>query len=96
MQTINALTLRGKLGSILDRVVKGEHYVIERFNKPLVVVVPFTEYKQKILSQENNELKKRGATIAKILEFRQKNAQELSNGKNSVLIIRNMRDEKNS
>lgn len=96
MQVINVLKLRGKLGAILNRVADGEHYVVERFNKPLVVVVPFEEYRKKMLKLEEDELKRRQIAVTGLLKLRQNNIRKLSSGKDSTLIIRNFRDEKNT
>jgi prevent-host-death family protein len=44
MKTVSTLTLRRKLGQILDEVAAGERVTVTRGNRPLVVLVPAGEY----------------------------------------------------
>ncbi len=92
MKTINALTLRKKLGSTLDEVHnKKTPIVISRANKPLVVMIPFEDYKE-IKDEKERERRLRSAA-SKIDQWREKNMKKLK-GLNSVDIIRQMRDER--
>lgn len=44
MKTVTTLTLRQKLGEILDQTAAGERVLITRGNRPLAVLVPADEY----------------------------------------------------
>jgi prevent-host-death family protein len=47
MRSINALTLRKRLGQILDDVADGgDPLLVTRGNRPLVVLVPAAQYEQ--------------------------------------------------
>ena len=95
MKTINALRARSRLGTLLDEVSqKGEHYVIERLSRPLVAVVPFSEYQTKIQDKEAEIKRKREEAVKEIFEFRKKYGRKLAKGKDSAAIIRKMRDER--
>jgi prevent-host-death family protein len=92
VKTINALTLRKKLGSILDEVHnKKTPIVISRANKPLVVMIPFEDYKE-IKDEKERERRLRSAA-SKIDQWREKNFKQLK-GLNSVELIRQMREER--
>jgi len=92
VKTINALTLRKKLGSTLDEVHnKKIPIIISRANKPLVVMIPFEEYK-KIKEEKERERRLRSAA-SKIDQWREKHIKQLK-GLNSVEIIRQMREER--
>ena len=90
--TINALTFRQKFGEILDKVSKtGEPIVIERQNKPLVVLYPYAEKKAVI---ENKEKEKRMEKAAKMMdEWRERNAKYFK-GIDTTALIRKARDER--
>ena len=44
MRTVTTLTLRKKLGQVLDQVAAGERVMITRAKRPLVVLVPASDY----------------------------------------------------
>lgn len=92
MKTINALTLRKKLESTLDEVHnKKIPIVISRANKPLVVMIPFEDYKE-IKDEKERERRLRSAA-SKIDQWREKNMKGLK-GLNSVGILRQIREER--
>ena len=43
MRTVTAMTLRAKLGEILDAASAGERIVIERDHRPMAILVPFED-----------------------------------------------------
>lgn len=43
MRTVTAMTLRAKLGEILDAASAGERIVIERDHRPMALLVPFED-----------------------------------------------------
>src|SRR3990167_3225502 len=90
MKTINALSARSRLGTILDEVSQeGVHYTIERLSRPLVVVVPFQEYhkvfKQKSLNKFGENL------LSELAAFRKKYGKQLSGRKGTTHILKKMR-----
>lgn len=93
MITINALKVRTKLGGILDNVSKkGEHYIIERMNKPLAVIVPYEQFD--FQSQESKKRQERiQEAINSINYWRKKNVKKYWTT-DSAIIIRRMRDER--
>lgn len=92
MITINALKIRTKLGSILDNVVLGEHYIVERLGKPTAVIIPYTKFN--IEKHEEETRRQRMQTAAKKMdEWREKYSKKYS-GEDSVTIIRRMRKER--
>ena len=92
VKTINALTLRKKLGSTLDEVHnKKTPIVISRANKPLVVMIPFEDYKE--IKEEKERERRLRLAASKIDQWREKNMNQLK-GLNSVEIIRQMREER--
>ena len=90
LQSINALTLRQKFGEVLDRVVKtGQPIIIERQNKPLVVLYPYTEKKEEI------ERKTKDAHVKETMKRLFALRKEWGKGKkqeDSTVLIRRMRD----
>lgn len=50
METLNALAVRKRFGSVLDRVWKEKTPItITRANKPLIVMVPFDDYERMMM-----------------------------------------------
>lgn len=92
MITINALKIRTKLGSILDNVTRGEHYIVERLGKPTAVIVPYTKFD---IEKHKEEIRRQRMEQAakKMDEWREKHSKKYS-GENSVTIIRRMRKER--
>lgn len=92
MKTINALTLRKKLGSTLDEVHnKKIPIIISRANKPLVVMIPFEDYKE--INEEKERERRLRLAASKIDQWREKHMKHLK-GLNSVEIIRQVREER--
>ena len=92
MITINALKIRTKLGSILDNIVLGEHYIVERLGKPTAVIIPYTKFDFEKHQKESR--KKRMEEAAKKMDdWREKHSKKYS-GDDSVTIIRRMRKER--
>ncbi len=90
MKIINALTVRKKFGSVLDEVHdKKVHIVISRANEPLVVMIPFEEYYEKILKVD--KIAKRKGAAEAIFEWRAKYGQKLR-GMDVVAEIRKIRE----
>ena len=56
MKELAALTVRGSLGEILERVFyNGDEYVIKRGKKAMAVLIPVTLYESLLKLRENNE-----------------------------------------
>ena len=92
MKTINALTFRKKFGSTLDEVHnKKTHIIISRANRPLVVIIPFEDYKEQ--KEEKERERRLRLAASKIDQWRKKHIKQLK-GLNSVEIIRQMREER--
>ncbi len=92
VKTINALTLRKKLGSTLDEVHnKKIPIIISRANKPLVVIIPFEDYKE--INEEKERERRLRLAASKIDQWREKHIKQLK-GLNSAEIIRQMREER--
>ncbi len=92
MITINALKIRTSLGSILDNVLLGEHYIVERLGKPTAVIIPYTKFDFEKHQKESR--RKRLEEIAKSMdEWREKHSKKYS-GEDSATIVRRMRDER--
>lgn len=94
MDTVNALTFRQKFGEIIDRVVAtGKPVVVQRQNKPVVVMYPY-EMKREELEKIN--LKERKENVLALLdEWREKwGSKKLWGDKSSTEIIREMRDNR--
>lgn len=93
MKTINALSARSRLGTILDEVSKeGIHYIIERLSRPLVVVVPFEEYqetfKQRASKRDGENL------LHELASFRKKYGKQLSGKKGTTHLVQKVRAER--
>lgn len=92
MNTINALTFRQKFGEMLDEVVKtGNPLVVERQNKPLVVMYPYEEKKNDLSEIEHRKKRERAGKM--IDEWRKRNAKYFK-GFDSTKFIRKFRDER--
>lgn len=90
MRVINALRARSQLGMILDDVSQGGvHYVIERLSRPLVVVVPFTEY-QKIFRKELG-ISQGAELLQELASFRKKYGKQLSGTKGTTNLLHKIR-----
>ncbi len=91
-QTVSALEMRKKFGSLLDRVAqKGSHITILRGDKPLAVLIPAKEYKEKF--QKADRLKKIEEFFSEIEEWQKKNKIRVSQ-KDAVDAIREMRNSR--
>lgn len=93
MKTINALSARSRLGTLLDEVSQqGVHYVIERLSRPLVVVVPFQEYqevfKQKVSKKHSEEL------LQALAAFRKKYGKQLSGKRGTTELLHDIREKR--
>lgn len=96
MITVNALKARSQLGTMLDKVSQeGEHYVIERLNKPLVAVVPIDEYEE-VFSQRkaHDQEKQKEEFLALLHQFRKKYGKRIAGKEGSTAFIRKMRQER--
>jgi len=92
VKTINALTFRKKLGSTLDEVHnKKTHIIISRANRPLVVIIPFEDYKE--LKEEKERERRLRLAASRIDQWRKKHIKQLK-GINSAEIIRQVREER--
>ena len=92
MITINALKIRTKLGSILDNVASGEHYIVERLGKPTAVIVPYTKFNFEKHRKESR--KKRMEEAAKKMDELYEKYGKKYSGEDSAIIVRRMRDER--
>lgn len=92
MNTINALAFRQKFGETIDKVVKtGEPIVVERQNKPLVVLYPYEKKGEELIT---NEERKRREKAAKMMDqWRERNAKYFK-GVDTTALIRKARDER--
>lgn len=89
MTKISALTLRKKLGGVLDDVVEKKRAVIvTRSNKPLVAIVPYEEYERR---EERTERLRRAA--ASMDKLRKKLVPKL-HGVDTTAIVRKMREQR--
>ena len=93
MKTINALRARSRLGTILDEVSQtGEHYIVERLGRPLVVVLPIEEYeaafKNRVSKKHKEEL------LNELASFRKKYGKQLSGKKGTVHLLHEMRTKR--
>ena len=62
MQTvINAKTLRGELGEILERVRKGERFTVVYRSRPICQIVPLDERASEIINLQDDPLYGAGA-----------------------------------
>jgi prevent-host-death family protein len=73
MRTVTAMTLRAKLGEILDAASAGERIVIERDRKPLAILVPF-EDADRLVADEQERIARNLAAIDRLAAFRQRTA----------------------
>ncbi len=90
MKSINALTLRKKLGSVLDDVVRSRAPVtISRGNKPLVVIVPHEEYEHSTMSLERE--KRLRLVAQRLAEWKKKHTDKLKD-MDPVRALREIRD----
>ncbi|MBI1869497.1 type II toxin-antitoxin system Phd/YefM family antitoxin [Candidatus Gottesmanbacteria bacterium] len=93
MKTINALSARSRLGTILDEVSQeGVHYIIKRLSEPLVVVVPFKEYEE--VFKQNFSKKHQEELLQELSSFRKKYGKQLSGKKGTTQLLHNMRDKR--
>lgn len=93
MKTINALSARSRLGTILDEVSQeGEHYIIERLSRPLVAVIPVSEYKE--VFHQRISKKKGELLLEQLAAFRKKYGKRLSRGKGTTNLIGEMRENR--
>ena len=93
MKKISALTLRKKLGAILDEVAGGEEPIaITRANQPLVVMESYATYE----ARTNREERRRRLLEAsrRIDEWAKRNAKFMKKGSDVVTLIRKSRDNR--
>jgi len=93
MDTVNALTFRQKFGEILDKVVSsGQPIVVERQNKPVVVMYPYEEKKAELEKLVGEERKKQ---LRKMLdEWTRKWGKSIPGEKTTTDMIRETRDNR--
>ncbi len=91
--TVNALHFRKKFGEIIDQAsIHGNTVVVERMQKPLVVVMPYDDYidmYQRVTVQEQRE---DGAMLLRDLWVKYDAEDKKSKTKDSTKIVRSMRD----
>jgi len=93
MKTINALSARSRLGTILNEVSQeGVHYIIERLSKPLVVVVPFKEYQE--LYKSKNTKKDGQEFLRELAQFRKKYGKQFAGKKGTLKLLHETREER--
>src|SRR3989344_7025749 len=92
MITINALKIRTKLGSILDNVVLGEHYIVERLGKPTALIIPYTKFD--IEKHQKESRKKRMEEAAKKMDDLYEKYGKKYSGEDSAIIVRRMRNNR--
>lgn len=89
MIKISTLTLRKKLGSILDQVAeKKEAVTITRGDKPLVAIVPYEEYEKREARQA-----RLGRAAADMDKLRKRLAPKLRDF-DATAVIRKMREQR--
>jgi prevent-host-death family protein len=77
METLNALAVRKKFGTVLDKVWKEQVAIaITRANKPLVVMVPFDEYENMI--RDNTREKRLRTAVDRLKKWSGKNKSYLA------------------
>ncbi len=92
MKTLTALSLRRKFGGVIDEVCRDkEPVVINRANKPLVVMVSYEEYGK--LTQKD-EGKKKLKRVFREIERWSDEHEDIVKGLNAVEIIREIRQGK--
>lgn len=75
MRTISAMTLRAKLGEILDAASAGERIVIERGRRPLAVLVSYEDAQR--LDESREEATARSlAALDRLEAFAQRMAED--------------------
>ncbi|HEX5579188.1 MAG TPA: type II toxin-antitoxin system Phd/YefM family antitoxin [Candidatus Limnocylindria bacterium] len=74
MRTVTAMTLRAKLGEILDAASAGERIVIERDRRPLAILVPF-EDANRLVADERERISRNLAALERLAEFRRRTAK---------------------
>ncbi len=91
METLTALDLRKKLGSVLDDVAnKGKEIVVSRANRPLAVIIPVEEYEKKILNKDREKSLGEIAAMMDAWKLRHKRETKLD----VVKAIRDVREGK--
>ena len=89
MKTLNALSLRRKFGGVIDEVCRDkEPLVITRANKPMVVMLPYEEYRR--LTEEREDEKKLRRVFQQIKDWSDEHVDELK-GLDAVTMIRELR-----
>jgi prevent-host-death family protein len=68
------MTLRAKLGEILDAASAGERIVVERDRKPLAILVPF-EDADKLVADEQERIARNLAAIDRLEALRKRTAK---------------------
>lgn len=95
MKTINALSARSRLGTMLDEVSQeGTHYVIERLSQPLVAVVPFKEYQE--IFQKKRDKDNAFDLVNSLAAFRKKYGKKLSGKKGVVRLVHELRRKRSA
>lgn len=92
--TVTAIQMRRKFGSIIDRVLKGEHITVTRGHQALVTLIPAQEHEAQC--KATSRVQKLEEALESLEEWRKKNpqrAKKLSQF-NSTEFIRKMRDER--
>lgn len=91
MKTVSALTLRKKMGEIIDEVaIKKEEIVISRDEKPLAVLIPYDQYEKEWQAKK----KRIAETVAEMDRLYEKFGKKIKLKKNSTELIREMRDSR--
>jgi prevent-host-death family protein len=89
MKSITALEARKRLGGLLDEVAKkGSHILISRVNRPLAVLVPYSDYQQ---SFDQAARKKRLLSVAERMDALRERHRGKVKGLDAVKIIREIR-----
>src|SRR3989344_5980198 len=93
MKTINALSARSRLGTILNEVSQeGVHYIIERLSKRLVVVVPFKEYQELYKSKGTKQAGEE--FLQELSRFRKKYGRQFAGKKGTLHLLHEIRNER--
>lgn len=92
MKKLTALSLRKKLGSILNEVHdRKERFIVSRANKPLAVLISVDEYEEKILKKERG--RRLQAICAAMETWKEQHGRET--GRTDVTgAVREMRDSR--
>lgn len=93
--TVTALEMRKKFGSIIDRVAqKGEHITIMRGDKPLATVVPVEEHQRSC--RQHGRLKTVQEVMADLDAWKKANPHKMKklSQLDSVKLIRQMRNSR--